>query len=104
MANFKVSKGSRNLTFSKSEAIDCQLRNSKTDYRLLLTRTSTVQKSFVHSGANVWNGLDSGVKESSSLCLFRGKYKTKNINQSMTHRTLPSSFFFYFIFLCNHCD
>ena len=60
-----------------SEATDRQLRSSKTSLRVPLLKTSTGQKSFAYSGAKLWNALDSGVKESSSLYTFRSKFKAQ---------------------------
>ena len=60
----------RNIFQKVSEATNRQLRNSKTDLRLPLLRTSTGQKSFAYRGAKVWSDLDSVVKASSSFCSF----------------------------------
>ena len=67
----------RNIFQKVSEATNRQLRNSNTDLRLPLLRTSTGQKSFAYRGAKVWSDLDSVVKASSSLCSFRRNYKAK---------------------------
>ena len=67
----------RNIFQKVSEATNRQLRNSSTDLRLPLLRTSTGQKSFAYRGAKVWSDLDSVVKASSSLCSFRRNYKAK---------------------------
>ena len=60
-----------------SEATNRQLRNSNTDLRLPLLRTSTGQKSFAYKGAKVWSDLDSVVKASTSFSSFRRNYKAK---------------------------
>ena len=60
----------RNIFLKVSEATNRQLRNSKTDLRLPLLRTSTGQKSFAYRGAEVWSDLDSVVKASSSFYPF----------------------------------
>ena len=60
----------RNLFQKVSEATNSQLRNSKTDLRLPLLRTSTGQKSFAYRGAKVWSDLDSVVKASASFSSF----------------------------------
>ena len=60
----------RNIFQKVSEATNYQLRNSKTDLRLPLLRTSTGQKSFAYRGAKVWSDLDSVVKASLSFCSF----------------------------------
>ena len=67
----------RNLFQKVSEATNRQLRNSKTDLRLPLLRTSTGQKSFAYRGAKVWSDLDSVVKASASFSSFRRNYETK---------------------------
>ena len=67
----------RNIFQKVSEATNRQLRNSKTDFRLPLLRTSTGQKSFAYRGAKVWSDLDGVVKASSSFCSFRRNYKAK---------------------------
>ena len=64
-----------NMFQKVSEATNRQLRNSKTDLRLPLLRTSTGQKSFAYRGAKVWSDLDIVVKASSSFYSFRRKYK-----------------------------
>ena len=48
----------RNIFQKVFEATNRQLRNSKTDLRLPLLRTSTGQKSFAYRGARVWSDLD----------------------------------------------
>ena len=60
-----------------SEATNRQLRNSYTDLRLPLLRTSTGQKSFTYKGSKVWSDLDSVVKASTSFSSFRRNYKAK---------------------------
>ena len=67
----------RNLFQKVPEATNRQLRNSKTDLRLPLLRTSTGQKSFAYRGAKVWSDLDSVVKASASFSSFRRNYETK---------------------------
>ena len=67
----------RNIFQKVSEATNRQPRNSKTDLRLPLLRTSTGQKSFAYRGARVWSDLDSVVKASASFSSFRRNYKTK---------------------------
>ena len=67
----------RNIFQKVSEATNRPLRNSKTDLRLPLLRTSTGQKSFAYRGARIWSDLDSVVKESASFSSFRRNYKTK---------------------------
>ena len=47
----------RNVFQKVSEATNRQLRNSKTDLRLPLLKTSTGQKSFAYRGARVWTGV-----------------------------------------------
>ena len=47
----------RNIFQKVSEAKNRQLRNSKTELRLPLLRTSTGQKSFAYRGAKVWSDL-----------------------------------------------
>ena len=47
----------RNIFQEMSEATNRQLRDSKTDLRLPLLRTSTDQKSFAYRGAKVWSDL-----------------------------------------------
>ena len=56
-SNALVPESLRNTFQSVSEAIDYQLRNSKTGRRLPLLRTSTDQKAFACRGAKVWNDL-----------------------------------------------
>ena len=67
----------RNIFQKVSEATNRQLRNSKTDLRFPLLRTSTGQKSFAYRPAKVWSDLDSVVKTSSSPCSFQRDYKVK---------------------------
>ena len=67
----------RDLFQKVSEATNRQLRNSSTDLRLPLLRTSTGQKSFAYRGAKVWSDLDSVVKASTSFSSFRRNYKAK---------------------------
>ena len=67
----------RNIFQKVSEATNRQLRNSKTDFRLPLLRTSTGLKSFAYRGAKVSSDLDSVVKASSSFCSCRRNYKAK---------------------------
>ena len=68
----------RNIFQKISVATNRQLRNSKTDLRLPLLKTSTGQKSFAYRRAKVWSDLDSGIKATSSLCSFHSNYKAKN--------------------------
>ena len=67
----------RNIFQKVSEATNRQLRNSKTDLRLPLLKTSTGQKSFAYRGAKFWSDLDSVVKASSSFCSFLRNHKAK---------------------------
>ena len=67
----------RNIFQKISEATNRQLRNSNTDLRLPLLRTSTGQKSFAYKGAKVWSDLDSVVKASTSFSSFRRNCKAK---------------------------
>ena len=68
----------RNIFQKISEATNRQLRNSNTDLRLPLLRTSTCQKSFAYKGAKVWSDLVwSVVKASTSFSSFRRNYKAK---------------------------
>ena len=71
-----------------SEAANRQLRNSKTDLRLPLLRTSTAQKSFGYRGARVWSDLDSVVKASASFSPFE-----EIIKQNYDSSRFPFLFF-----------
>ena len=84
----------RNIFQKVSEATNRQLRNSKTDPRLPLFRTSTGQKSFAYRGAKVWSDLDRVVKASSSFCSFR-----KIINPNYDSSRFP--FFSFFLIIVN---
>ena len=67
----------RNIFQKISEANNRQVRNSNTDLRLPLLRTSTGQKSFAYKGAKVWSDVDSVVTASTSFSSFRRNYKAK---------------------------
>ena len=67
----------RDIFQKVSEATNRQLRNSNTDLRLPLLRTSTGQKLFAYRGAKVWSDLNSVVKASTSFSSFRRNYKAK---------------------------
>ena len=82
----------RNIFQKVSETNNRQLRNSKTDVRLPLLRTSAGQKSFANRGAKVLSDLDSVVKASSSFCSF----------EEIIKPTYDSSHFLFF-FILDYC-
>ena len=58
--------------FSKNSSRDTvKLRNSETDLRVPLMKTTNGQKSFSYRGAHLWNNLEPEVKQAPSLYAFK---------------------------------
>ena len=51
------------------------LRNTKTDLQVPLTKTCYGQRAFSYRGAGVWNRLDSEVKQEFSFKAFKDALK-----------------------------
>ena len=52
------------------------LRNTETDLRIPLCKTSNGQRSFSYRGVTVWNQLSSEIKTAQSLAIFKNRLKT----------------------------
>ena len=64
-------------TFHKlSESCNHTLRNTSTDLRIPLCKTSNGQRSFSYRGVTVWNPLTLEIKTAPSLAAFKTKLKS----------------------------
>ena len=59
-----------------SESCNRTLRNTSTDLRIPLCKTSNGQRSFSYRGVTVWNQLSLKIKTSLSLAAFKTKLKS----------------------------
>ena len=51
-----------------------ELRNTKTDLKLLLSKTSRGNKCLSYRGARLWNNLSADVKNAQTKCQFKNAY------------------------------
>ena len=59
-----------------SESCNQTLRNTSTDLRIPLCKTSNGQRSFSYRGVTVWNQLSLEIKTAPSLAAFKTKLKS----------------------------
>ena len=71
-----------------------ELRNTKTDLKLPLLKTSNGQKCFSYRGARLWNNLSAGVKRTQTKNQFKKIYKISR--ESCLHCFLKFSFLMYY--------
>ena len=58
--------------FSRTSTQDTvYLRNSETDLQVPLSKNANEQSSFAYRGAHLWNSLESKVKKSPSVSVFK---------------------------------
>ena len=58
-----------------SQLSECNLRNTTTDLRLPLRKSTAGQKSLSYRGAKMWNSLSTECKETRSLRVFKSLLK-----------------------------
>ena len=64
-----------NMFTKNSQLSKRNLRNTTTDLRLPLRKSTAVQKSFSYRGAKMWNSLSTECKETRSLRVFKSLLK-----------------------------
>ena len=64
-----------NMFTKNSQLSECNLRNTTTDLRLPLRKSTAGQKSFSYRGAKMWNSLSTECKEIRSLHVFKSLLK-----------------------------
>ena len=76
-----------------------ELRNTKTDLKLPLLKTSSGQKCFSYRGARLWNNLSADAKNAQTKFQFKNAY---NISKESF---VNFNFVFYYIIVCSsYCN